>query len=958
MKIGPAHNTHLATSRARCEALTARLMGSPADGPTSPPARSEALPEGPSGARARRLSEAERFLTLLDEEAETFCFQTFDDSGKRRELARTIHGTLGERFDLLDALNRGGAGVFVTVNEVQADKPRTAANVSRVRACFADFDGTAPPEVYPLEPVLEVESSPGKRHAYWTVEGLELDAFEAQQRGIAAALGSDGAVIDLPRVMRLPGFRHMKDPRRPHWVRVIASDPRQPYKPADLARAFPPVVKVNGERPDPGADPIARALSERGLVLRAKPGGGLFVTCPWSDEHTTPSTPTSTAYFPPHTGGYSGAAFKCQHSHCQDRTAADLRRWLGLDDRKSREPSKSGATGATGATALNSKAEIGSPAGATVGLPGLPTGATDPDNLLDTATDPAGPPDLAQCPCWRVYGDWWQDGSVMRRPGVWYHGREEREGNEVRTNEWLCGPLYLDAITADSRGENFGRLLRFRDAIKRWHTWNMPMRLLKGSGEDLRGELLSLGLELDPKGMRSRLHAYLVHRVPERRVTAALRVGWHGETFVLPDRSYGPGASDVHYQSESAAHAEFSTAGSLDDWREHVAALAPENMALTLAISAAFAGPLMSPTHVEHAGVHFVAESSTGKSTALQAAASVWGPPGYIRTWRATSNGLEAAAVESNDALLVLDEVGESDPAEIGRVIYGLGNGRGKSRANVLGLARQVAQWRTVLLSSGEKTIEAHQAEGRQRSRAGQSVRLLDIPAAAAHGTFDVLHGHPSGRHLADAIKSACARHYGVAGRAFLEHVTSGERPDYGALIASILDRFGADGGQEARAARQLALLALAGETATAAGITGWPAGAALAAALAAFEAWRTRRGAGNAEPRQIMEQVRDFIDTHSDSRFSPPGTTGPVVRERAGWIETDPAGRLVHLFTRAGMREAVAGHDLTRALSVLRREGWLIPGGNGKNTVQRKIDRRNVGLYAIVIPDDGDAPC
>ncbi len=260
------------------------------------------------------------------------------------------------------------------------------------------------------------------------------------------------------------------------------------------------------------------------------------------------------------------------------------------------------------------------------------------------------------------------------------------------------------------------------------------MRLLRGSGEDLRGELLSLGLELDPKGMRSRLHAYLVHRVPARRVTAALQVGWHNDIFVLPDQAYGVGAADVHYQSETASHAEFAVRGTLDEWREGVAAMVPGNLSLTLSIAAAFAGPLLSLAHVEHLGLHFVGESSNGKTTSLQAGASIWGPPGYVRTWRATSNGLEAAAVESNDTLLVLDEIGEADPVEIGRVIYALGNGRGKSRANVHGLARRVAQWRTVLLSSGEKTVEAHQEEGRQRTRAGQAVRLLDIPATNDNG--------------------------------------------------------------------------------------------------------------------------------------------------------------------------------------------------------------------------------
>lgn len=344
--------SHLSNAKAGRYSLSAEALGrlsriaegAVPDSENGKPASVESVDIG----RARRLAEAERFLSAIDAEAESWWFQTFDDSGKRGDLARTLHGDLAEVFDELDALNTAGAGVFACINEVPPGAPRTKPNVTRVRAVFADFDPpktNAPPALYPLAPVLEVESSPGKRHAYWTADGLALADFEAQQRGIAAALGSDPAVIDLPRVMRVPGFRHMKNPSAPHWVRIAATDERLPYAPEAIAAAFPPVAKATGpggERPDPGADPGAQALDARGLVLREKPGGGLFITCPWEGEHTTPSTPTGTVYYPPHTGGYAGAAFKCQHSHCTDRTAADLRRWLGLE-------AEAGPTAETGA---------------------------------------------------------------------------------------------------------------------------------------------------------------------------------------------------------------------------------------------------------------------------------------------------------------------------------------------------------------------------------------------------------------------------------------------------------------------------------------------------------------------------------------------------------------------------------------------------------------------------------
>jgi putative DNA primase/helicase len=511
----------------------------------------------------------------------------------------------------------------------------------------------------------------------------------------------------------------------------------------------------------------------------------------------------------------------------------------------------------------------------------------------------------------------------------------------------------LEAVTYDRRGESFGRLVRFRDSIGKWHEWNMPMTLLSGSCEDLRAQLLGLGLEIDPRG-RAKLPSYLFHSTPKRRVLAALSVGWHDDAFVLPDEVFGD--ADIYYQSVSASTAEFDQRGSLDDWRGAIASLAPGNMPVMLGLSAGFAGPLMTLAHIENCGLHFVGESSTGKTTAVQAAASVWGPPALVRTWRATSNGLEAAAAESNDTLLVLDEIGESDARVVGEVVYAIGNGRGKARADRKGYSRPIARWRTVLLSSGEKTLEAHMAEAGRKTRAGQSVRLLDIPATGEHGAFDNLHGRDSGRAFADEIKTATARLYGTAGREFVRFLVANHNEDYGAILKQYADRIPTDGGQEARAARQLALVGMAGELATKAGITGWKPGAALEAAIEAFQVWRERRGSGNAERRQILESVRDFVDAHGDSRFSGLNQCeSHKVINRAGYTENAGAAT-DYLFTPGGMREAVQGHDLSRALTVLHAAGWLHTKSAGNHRVQRKVDGKNKGLYCIRLPDDGAA--
>lgn len=77
-----------------------------------------------------------------------------------------------------------------------------------------------------------------------------------------------------------------------------------------------------------------------------------------------------------------------------------------------------------------------------------------------------------------------------------------------------------------------------------------------------------------------------------------------------------------------------------------------------------------------------------------------------------------------------------------------------------------------------------------------------------------------------------------------------------------------ATGGQVSRVAARFGLVAFAGEAATAAGLTGWVKGEAIAAARSCFQAWLDARGgAGNLEERQILSQVRAFLQSHGESR-------------------------------------------------------------------------------------------
>lgn len=558
-------------------------------------------------------------------------------------------------------------------------------------------------------------------------------------------------------------------------------------------------------------------------------------------------------------------------------------------------------------------------------------------------------PDESERPCFVVVDEWAIAKGRERklRPGVYLctmtKGTQDNPPTPVET--WICGPLHIEAQTLDDAGENYGRLLRFQTSTGRWRLWAMPQELLAGSCEEVRRELLAMGLVINPKH-RATFGEYLASKTPRRTMRCTLSTGWVGRhAFVLPDGVIGPGANGVIFQSAERGGDGHGTKGTLDDWRQRVAALAVGNAWVMVAISAAFVGPLLERCNVEGGGLHLFGDSSTAKTTTLEAARSVWGGPDFRRQWRATSNGLEGLATLHNDLLLPLDEIGECDGRALGEVAYMLANGVGKSRASRSGAARAAKRWRTFVLSTGEATMPAHMLKAGVRPNAGQSVRMLDLPAKRRFGIFDELHGRVSGRALADELKSAAGSYYGTVGRAFLEHLTTDER-DFRALLegAKAAPLFDAAEGQEARAASRFALIGLAGELATEFGLTGWEECDAITAAGLAFEAWREHRGRGQDEPTKVLEALADFVDRHGDARFETIYSDNqPVVRDRAGWREDS-----IYYFSTSGLREALPGYDLKLAVATLIDKGVIPPPKEGKSAVLKKIKGRVSRVYAV----------
>ncbi|EAN5733591.1 DUF927 domain-containing protein [Salmonella enterica] len=551
-----------------------------------------------------------------------------------------------------------------------------------------------------------------------------------------------------------------------------------------------------------------------------------------------------------------------------------------------------------------------------------------------------------------------------RADGVyWIAPKVDRESGEIINNEtWLSSPLAAIGTGSDDTGQYY--------FVLRWKAPNRKEKTIRALPAGDIGErdgwrtLKSGGVKVVASpGYRGLLSDWLQQTAPAKEWGISHRAGWFRGAYIMPDGEViGEPENPVMFNGGSAAASGYTVSGTPESWRDSVARLAGGNPMMMLGVAASLAAPLIGLVNADGFGVHLFDNSTAGKTTTADIAASVWGYPDLLRlTWYGTALGIANEAEAHNDSLLPMDEIGQGTSAkDVATSAYTLFNGAGKLQGAKEGGNRELRRWRTVAISTGEKDVETFLAEEGIRAKAGQLVRLLNIPMEKS----TVHHEHRDGEHHAKALKAAYTENYGATGREWVKWLASHQQEAKDAVKAArerwdglIPENYG---DQVKRVADRFAIL----EAALIAGLylTGWSEQASRDAIQHCFNAWVGEFGTGSKEHQQIIAQCEAFLNRFGFSRYLPYPDTDPrdlPIKDLAGYrVDGKREDDLSKFYTYPAIfeEEISAGFNPVAFGKVLALAGMLERGGDRlKKKALRKIGGKQHAFYVLMYSPDED---
>jgi hypothetical protein len=347
----------------------------------------------------------------------------------------------------------------------------------------------------------------------------------------------------------------------------------------------------------------------------------------------------------------------------------------------------------------------------------------------------------------------------------------------------LSAPVIITERCRDiHRGTEWVKLAWLRDGI--WQTQIVERKVVADARRII--ELAGHGLPVTSNNSKS-LVQYLddfeaqnLDRLPTAAVSH--KMGWQGKdgnngflwgrTLITDNENAdvsAPAANTIKLirfrgrdEGDDQLADGFRSAGQFDAWVEAVEPLKDFPRAL-LALYTGFVPVMLPILRASNFVIDFSGATTSGKTTCLRVAASVWGNPdersqaAALSTWNGTATWRERSPAVLNHLPFIMDETKHVRHGnEVAKTIYAVVQGRGRGRGTLTGIAEQ-EHCQTVLMSSGEQPAVSFTNDGGTRPRV---LTLWGSPFGATNQEVGQIVTH---------VNQGCRDHYGHAGPRFVQ---------------------------------------------------------------------------------------------------------------------------------------------------------------------------------------------
>jgi Domain of unknown function (DUF927) len=506
-------------------------------------------------------------------------------------------------------------------------------------------------------------------------------------------------------------------------------------------------------------------------------------------------------------------------------------------------------------------------------------GADLPAFDQDEALEVLGAPKAADSHRWIIPPGYKLDGNGVWKTTIVKAKRKDEDDTE-RTELVASAPCLISGLLVDDEGNELLEL-----AWLHYKTWKRRtvQREHARSGRRLVTAVAGAGFPVMDSTSRKIeawldiFESYNRDRLPT--TTIARRLGWQ------PDRSFV--TSDGHPSRvhpipglEPVVHAH-RPQGDLDGWKAAIGQLDGHPIA-QMGVAASLAAPLLELLDLSSFTVDFSGQTTTGKTTTLEAGLSVWADPqAAMANWNGTRLSLENRLAILKGVPAAIDETSNAAGLKVDTIrdmLYSIPQGRSKALGRQDGGSRPSVTWQTVVLSSGERSILSFTRDG------GTAARVLEL-VGSPFGD--------DGRQAAIAVREGVYAHHGVAGAAFVfclqKYIADVGQERLRDRHRKATERLLGDGALAKRRAPLIAALALAATLAHDFGILPYQA--------PTIATWKTlfhREETSDDRPGEALQVIRNFL---AANQVRVEGSEAAIDADRdpsQGWIGKELRGGAV----------------------------------------------------------------